>query len=106
MTAGKVRAIGCSNLSDDPERTPAGYETRDQVLTATTFDRLEALEAYAVERGHSLVELAFGWLLAFSPVATVIAGVARPGQAMSNANSGDWQLTPDEVDEVIALAEL
>ena len=93
-------------LGNDPERTPAGYETRDQVLTESTFDRLEALEAYAAERGHSLVELAFGWLLAFSPVATVIAGVARPGQATSNAASGDWQLTPEEVDEVIAIAEL
>jgi aryl-alcohol dehydrogenase-like predicted oxidoreductase len=91
-------------LGNDPERTPAGYETRDKVLTEQTFDRLEALEAYAAERGHSIVELAFGWLLAFPPVATVIAGVARPGQATSNAASGDWVLTPEEVDEVIALA--
>jgi aryl-alcohol dehydrogenase-like predicted oxidoreductase len=93
-------------LGNDPERTPAGYETRDQVLTERTFDRLEALETYAAQRGHSLVELAFAWLLAFPPVATVIAGVARPGQAISNASSGDWQLTPEEVDEVVALAEL
>ncbi len=92
-------------LGNDPERTPAGYETRDKVLTDRNFDRLEALEAYAAERGHSLVDLAFGWLLAFHPVATVIAGVARPGQAASNAASGEWQLSPEEVDDVIALAD-
>jgi aryl-alcohol dehydrogenase-like predicted oxidoreductase len=92
-------------LGNDPERTPAGYETRDKVLTERTFDRLEALEAYATARGHTIVELAFGWLLAFAPVVTVIAGVARPGQATANADSGDWQLSPDEVEEVIALAE-
>jgi aryl-alcohol dehydrogenase-like predicted oxidoreductase len=92
-------------LGNDPERTPAGYETRDKVLTDRTFDRLEALEAYAAARGHTLVELAFGWLLAFAPVVTVIAGVARPGQATANARSGDWELTPEEVEEVIELAE-
>jgi len=47
----------------------ATEETRSRVLTDQTLDRVEALEFYAIERGHTLVELAFGWLLSFPPSA-------------------------------------
>jgi aryl-alcohol dehydrogenase-like predicted oxidoreductase len=77
--------------------------TRDKILSDRTFARLEALESYAADQGHTLVELAFAWLLGFPAVATVIAGVARPGQASANAAAAAWQLDPHEVDEVIAL---
>ena len=82
----------------------ASQETRDQILTEQTFDRIEALESYAAARGHSLLELAFAWLLAFPAVTTAIAGVARPGQATSNAAAIGWELTPDQLEEVTALA--
>jgi aryl-alcohol dehydrogenase-like predicted oxidoreductase len=82
----------------------ASQKTREQALTAQTFDRLEALASYAAAHGHSLLELAFGWLLAFPAVSTVIAGVARPGQATANANATGWAFTRDEFDEVTALA--
>ncbi|HEV8297703.1 MAG TPA: aldo/keto reductase [Acidimicrobiales bacterium] len=78
-------------------------ETREKILSDRTFARLDALDAYATARGHTLVELAFAWLLGFPAVATVIAGVARPGQATANASAASWQLDRDEIDEVIAL---
>jgi aryl-alcohol dehydrogenase-like predicted oxidoreductase len=78
-------------------------ETRDKILGERTFARLDALEAYATARGHTLIELAFAWLLAFPAVATVIAGIARPGQATSNAAAATWQLDGAERDEIIAL---
>jgi aryl-alcohol dehydrogenase-like predicted oxidoreductase len=81
----------------------ATEETRSRVLTDQTQDRVEALEFYAIERGHTLVELAFGWLLSFPAVGSVIAGVARPGQAMANAGSVGWELTVEERNEVIGL---
>jgi aryl-alcohol dehydrogenase-like predicted oxidoreductase len=77
--------------------------TRDRILSDRTFARLEALESYANDRGHSVLELAFAWLLAYPAVATVIAGVARPGQALTNANASGWQLGPDDADEIIGL---
>lgn len=72
--------------------------TRSKILSDRGFARLEALEAFAAERGHTLLELAFGWLLGHAPVATVIAGAGRPGQAATNAAAAGWQMTPEEVE--------
>lgn len=77
--------------------------TRNKILSDRTFSRIEALESYARDRGHTLLELAFAWLLAFPAVATVIAGIARPGQATSNANAAGWQLERSDADDVIGL---
>jgi aryl-alcohol dehydrogenase-like predicted oxidoreductase len=74
------------------------------VLSAENFDVIEALSAWAAERGHSLLELAFAWLLAKPVVSSVIAGATKPAQVAANAAAGDWRLTPDEVAEVDALA--
>ena len=90
------------------EDAPAQSRLRDQlsddqrarILSDRTFDRVEALAAYARERGHTLLELAFGWLLGHPAVPTVIAGAARPGQVAANAAAATWVLTPDEVDDV------
>ena len=81
----------------------ATEETRARVLTEQTYERIEALEAYADERGRTLVELAFAWLLSFPAVSTVIAGVARPGQAIANASSTGWELTETECNEIVGL---
>ncbi|MGE0307559.1 MAG: aldo/keto reductase [Acidimicrobiia bacterium] len=78
---------------------------RSRILSDRTFARIEALEAYAVERGHTLLELAFGWLLGHGPVASVIAGASKPGQVASNAAAANWRMTPDEVAAVTALVE-
>jgi aryl-alcohol dehydrogenase-like predicted oxidoreductase len=71
-------------------------EARQRLFNDKTFARLDALEAFARERGHTLLELAFAWLLAQPTVATVIAGAAKPGQAASNAAASLWRLTPEE----------
>jgi aryl-alcohol dehydrogenase-like predicted oxidoreductase len=78
--------------------------TRARMLSDRLFTRLEALEGYATARGHSLLELAFAWLLGLPAVPSVIAGAARPGQAAANAKAAQWRLTPAEVAEVTALA--
>jgi len=43
-----------------------------------------ALEQFALSRGRTLLELAFGWLLAQPTVASVIAGATRPEQVVQN----------------------
>jgi aryl-alcohol dehydrogenase-like predicted oxidoreductase len=77
-------------------RDQVGAQVRDQLLSERAFARIEALEEFAKQRGHSLIELAFGWLLAQPSVASVIAGAARPGQAKANAAAASWILTPEE----------
>jgi aryl-alcohol dehydrogenase-like predicted oxidoreductase len=75
-----------------------------QALSERNFDRVEALSAYAEARGHSLLDLAFAWLLGHPVVSSVIAGATRPEQVQANAATAAWRLTPAEVAEVSALA--
>jgi len=80
-------------------------QMRSRILSPKTFTRVEALEAYARERGHTLLELAFAWLLAQPCTATVIAGAAKPGQPTANSGAAGWRLTPAEAAEVTRLAD-
>jgi aryl-alcohol dehydrogenase-like predicted oxidoreductase len=80
----------------------ASSRRAEQLLTDGTFARLEALERFAAERGHSILELAFGWLLAHAPVASVIAGATTPEQVRANAGAAGWVLTADEMELVAA----
>ncbi|MEE8519331.1 MAG: aldo/keto reductase, partial [Dehalococcoidia bacterium] len=64
----------------------------------------EALRAYAGERGHSLLELAMGWLLAHPQVSTVITGTSTPEQVESNVKATEWVLTPEEKAEIDDIA--
>lgn len=69
---------------------------------------MERLEAWCNELGHSLLELAFAWLLARPEVASVIAGATRPEQIVQNAHAAEWQLDPDvrsAVDDLPGRAE-
>jgi aryl-alcohol dehydrogenase-like predicted oxidoreductase len=87
------------------EELPAGTrianwspEDRDELLTEANWDRVEALTAFAQERGHSLLELAFAWLLAQPVVASVIAGATKPEQVRANVAAAAWQLSAEELD--------
>jgi aryl-alcohol dehydrogenase-like predicted oxidoreductase len=90
------------------DRPAAGTRLTDQldgqaqarVFSDRSFDRLEALERFATARGHTMLELAFAWLLGFPQVATVIAGAAKPGQVAANAAAAGWRLPAGEHPEV------
>ena len=69
------------------------------------FDRVEALDAYARDHGHSLLELAMAWLLARPAVASVIAGATKPEQAQANAAAAGWTLTEDDLRDIDAVIE-
>jgi aryl-alcohol dehydrogenase-like predicted oxidoreductase len=75
-----------------------------QALSDKNFDKVEALEGWAAERGHTMLELAFAWLLGHPVVSSVIAGATKPEQVASNAATASWKLTPQEVEEVTKLA--
>jgi aryl-alcohol dehydrogenase-like predicted oxidoreductase len=83
-------------------------ERQEQALSDAVMNRVEALDAWAQARGHTLLELAFAWLLARPVVASVIAGATKPEQAAANAAAAEWNLAPDdliEIDAVIAEAK-
>jgi aryl-alcohol dehydrogenase-like predicted oxidoreductase len=84
-----------------PEGTRvAGSEGLQKGMTEAKMDAVEALLAYAEARGHSLLDLAFAWLLAEPTVSSVIAGATKPHQIRANAAAGSWRLTPAERAEV------
>jgi aryl-alcohol dehydrogenase-like predicted oxidoreductase len=82
----------------------AGTDRYARYLTDSSFDVVEKLESYAKARGHTLVELAFSWLLAKSPVSSVIAGATKPEQIAQNVKAGDWALSAGEIQEIEAIA--
>ena len=87
------------------EAAPAGTRLADrpELLTDAAFDRIEALEGFAAERGHTLLELAIGALASQPGVASVIAGAMSPEQVAANAAAGAWELGADDL---AALARL
>ena len=78
--------------------------------SGVTGDRLETVEkliAFAESRGHTLLELAFSWLLSEPMVTSVIAGATSAAQVTSNAHAAGWRLTAQdraELDTLLATA--
>lgn len=75
-----------------------------KALSDENFDRVDRLSSWAEARGHSILDLAFAWLLADPNIPSVIAGATRPEQVRANAAAGGWILTPAEQAEVRQLA--
>lgn len=61
---------------------------------------VETLIEFAKSRDHTILELAFSWLLAHPAVASVIAGATKPEQVHANVSAANWQLTPDDLTEI------
>jgi aryl-alcohol dehydrogenase-like predicted oxidoreductase len=70
---------------------------RDEVFTEETFDRLEALEAFAAERGLALLDVAIGGLLGRPVISSVIAGATKPEQVRANGAAGRWEPTREDM---------
>ena len=66
-------------------------------LQTADFDRIEALERFAADRGLTLLQVAIGGLAAQPAVGSVIAGATRPEQVAQNAAAGTWQPTADDL---------
>jgi aryl-alcohol dehydrogenase-like predicted oxidoreductase len=83
----------------------AGFpeDRASRLLSDRNFDLVEQLDAYAVDRGHTLVELAFAWLAAQPNLASVIAGATTPEQVRANSATADWVLSSDEATQVDQL---
>lgn len=72
-------------------------------LTERNWTIAERLADFAAARGRTMLEFAFSWLLAQTPVASVIAGATRPDQLAQNVKAGDWHLSADDLLEIERL---
>ncbi|MFQ5381463.1 MAG: aldo/keto reductase, partial [Dehalococcoidia bacterium] len=77
-------------------RLAAWGPAANRFMSDRNWDKVEALQAFATERGHTLLELAFAWLLAEPSVGSVIAGATSPEQVEANVAAGEWHLAPEE----------
>ena len=72
-------------------------------LAEADWDRVEALQGFADERGVELIDVAIGGLAAQPAVASVISGATSAAQVTRNARAALWE--PDAAD-LAALDEL
>lgn len=66
-------------------------------LAAADWDTIEAIEAYAAERGLTMLQVAIGGLAAQPAVTSVIAGATTPEQVHANAAAGTWEPTDEDL---------
>jgi aryl-alcohol dehydrogenase-like predicted oxidoreductase len=81
----------------------AKYERYRTLLTEENLDKVEALIEFAESRRHTILELAFSWLLARPVVSSVIAGASSAQQLRANSNAAGWRLSAAELEELDAL---
>lgn len=89
------------------KKLPKGSRAADgwgpKVFTEQNLAIVELLIEFAESKGHTILELAFSWLLSHKPVASVIAGASKPEQARANAKAADWQLAADDLAQIDAI---
>jgi aryl-alcohol dehydrogenase-like predicted oxidoreductase len=79
----------------------------DRAASQLSDERLAvvaALDELARGEGHGVLDLAFGWLLERSAVASVIAGATRAEQIAANVAAGAWRPPADVLRAVDAIA--
>jgi aryl-alcohol dehydrogenase-like predicted oxidoreductase len=103
LLTGKYRA----DHTPEGTRLTSGIHFYAGILENADFPLIERLTDFAAERGHTLIELAIGWLASQPAVGSVITGATRVDQIEQNLQSCEWRLTADElakIDELSAVA--
>jgi aryl-alcohol dehydrogenase-like predicted oxidoreductase len=77
---------------------------KDRFLTEENLAIAERLATFAQARGHTLLDLAFSWLLARPTVASVIAGASNLEQVEQNVKAATWTLTAEDLTEIDKLS--
>jgi aryl-alcohol dehydrogenase-like predicted oxidoreductase len=92
------------------EGGPAGsriMDTRPHIWADAPWDALEAYQRFCDERGITMLQATFGWLLAQPGVSSVIAGATRPEQIEANAAAADaWTPTAEDLARIDGLSPL
>jgi aryl-alcohol dehydrogenase-like predicted oxidoreductase len=70
------------------------------VINERNWTLSEKLRDFAARNGRSMLDIAFGWLLARPVTASVIAGAMTPEQVEQNVRAGGVKLPADEIAEL------
>jgi aryl-alcohol dehydrogenase-like predicted oxidoreductase len=92
--------------TERPRGTRIG-DMRPHVADEAPWDAMEAYAAFCADRGVSMLEATFAWLLAQPCLASVIAGATRPEQIRANAAAADaWHPSAADVAAISAFFPL
>jgi aryl-alcohol dehydrogenase-like predicted oxidoreductase len=86
-----------------PAGTRLATDSQLHAISKETWDRLEALAAFAGRHGVGLLQVAIGGLAAVPAVVSVIAGASTPEQVRDNAAAGEWEPTDGQLRELQGL---
>jgi aryl-alcohol dehydrogenase-like predicted oxidoreductase len=100
LLTGKYR----SAAAPEGTRFAAWGEFAKSQLSEERLATVDALDALARSEGHTVLDLAFAWLLSRPSVASVIAGATKPEQVAANAAAGQWGPSADLLAQVDAIA--
>ena len=101
LLSGKYRA---GEAPPEGTRLAAWGDRGQEQMSESRMAMVGQLAALAESEGHTLLELAFGWLLAHEPVASVIAGATTPEQVAANVAAGSGRPGPEVMARVDAIA--
>jgi aryl-alcohol dehydrogenase-like predicted oxidoreductase len=85
--------------ADAPEGTRLA--SNSDRLAAANFDLIEKIEAFAEERGLTMLQVAIGGLAAMPIVGSVIAGATRVEQIEQNVAAGLWVPTAEDLETLL-----
>jgi aryl-alcohol dehydrogenase-like predicted oxidoreductase len=87
-----------------PQGSRAALEAdRAGWLADADWDRVEALQSFADQRGVELLDVAIGGLAAQPAVTSVIAGATSAAQVTRNARAAAWEPTLEDLAELDAI---
>ena len=81
----------------------ADIEWMKEKVSERNLRIVERLIEFASSRNHTMLELAFSWLLRLPVVASVIAGATSPAQVQANARAAAWTLSASDLTTVDAI---
>lgn len=88
-----------------PENTRLSSPRFADRLTEDKLEIVEKLIAFSEAHGHTILELAFSWLLRQPTVASVIAGATKPEQIAANVGAAGWLLSDADLAEVDSIVK-
>ncbi len=79
---------------------------RRHVYDDAPWDALDAYRAFCDERGITMLEATYGWLLSRPGLSSVIAGATTPEQVRANAAAAAWIPLAEDIEAIDALFPL
>ncbi len=103
LAAGLLTGKYAGNTVPAGSRFATQKRHSERFHTATNLALSERVARYAAQRTATLLDVAFGWLLAQPTVSCVIAGATRPEQVKANVEAARCKLVESEMAEIEAI---